>query len=242
MTDLVEALKKQIAEIDNLKNLPSSEDPKFKAWLQLTKAIVLKKFGGNKWQEQDCDFWPGFIGPWESDELQSALLHGLDCMKAFLETLIREHELFGDEMQKEKGIEPVMRLGEAGRLGGGGGGGSIFIQAGTFHNNGGKISADGGSGNYQQGEKIAYQNISIVPEVAAQVENLKKISDAVALSDWSEEDKLQVIGDIETIKAQVVKPKPNFDIVKAAWGGMDKASKIAGAIQFIFLVKGFFGF
>jgi hypothetical protein len=45
-----------------------------------------------------------------------------------------------------------------------------------------------------------------------------------------DEDKLGTHADIETIKSQLGKPKPNRDILKTAWKGIEAAATIAGLV------------
>ena len=50
MATTIELLQKQIDLISQLRDLPSSEHPKFKEWEQLTNAIIEKRLGKEKSQ------------------------------------------------------------------------------------------------------------------------------------------------------------------------------------------------
>jgi hypothetical protein len=99
MATTTELLHRQIEAIENLKNLPSSDTPEFKQWEQLTKAIIERKLGKIKASKfpSGFDFWPNRIGPWDDDELKESLLRGLGMADAYLNGLIQEVEIFGEE-------------------------------------------------------------------------------------------------------------------------------------------------
>jgi len=101
MSTTTALLKKQLSEIEELKNLPSAESPKFKKWNQVSKTIIKHRFGENKADEFPglYNFWPNRIGPHEEEELKMALITGLDTAHAFLEGLVEEIELLGEESQ-----------------------------------------------------------------------------------------------------------------------------------------------
>lgn len=94
-----ELLQKQINEIETLRLLPSSQDPTFKKWHQLTKAILEKRLSKKRADElpSGFDFWPNHMGPWDDSELKQSLLEGLDSTYAYLTGLIEEIEIFGEE-------------------------------------------------------------------------------------------------------------------------------------------------
>ena len=58
-------------------------------------------------------------------------------------------------------------------------------------------------------------------------EELSRLSDSVVESGMSEEEKLSVIADIETINGQIAKPSPNPSIVKAAWDAITGSKALA---------------
>ena len=59
---------------------------------------------------------------------------------------------------------------------------------------------------------------------------LEQLSQAIAQSDLTEDEKLSAIADIETINGQLAKPEPNRSIVKTAWDAITN-SKAAALIQ-----------
>ena len=59
---------------------------------------------------------------------------------------------------------------------------------------------------------------------------LEQLRQAVVESDLSEEEKIAVIAEVETINGQLAKPNPNKLIVKAAWDAITN-SKAAALIQ-----------
>jgi len=122
--------------------------------------------------------------------------------------------------------------------GNGGIGGSIFIHAENFNMNGnGRISADGGGYVVQENEVNNLGTINI--EISEVVNNLTKLTELVSESDLDEEDKRQLIGDIETVKAQSIKPNPDKTILKRSWQAVEVASSIAGAAQLIGMIGSF---
>ena len=63
---------------------------------------------------------------------------------------------------------------------------------------------------------------------------LTAIEEAVGESEsLSEEDKLNTLSDIETIKAQITKPQPNTGIIKQAWQAVETAVTAAGATDLL---------
>ena len=51
-------------------------------------------------------------------------------------------------------------------------------------------------------------------------EDLGQLSQAIAASDLTEEEKMSAIADIETINGQLAKPNPSREIIKIAWGAL----------------------
>lgn len=156
MAKTVDLLNRQLEAISSLRELPSSEDPKFKEWEQLTNSIIEKRLGKEKRNLNYCNFWPNRVGPWEDFELKQSLNKGLDEAEALLKALIQEIELLGEDIGERplpsSKNYPKLTFGEAGKDGKAGGGGSIFIQAERFNMKGtGRISADGGDNINQKG-------------------------------------------------------------------------------------------
>lgn len=50
------------------------------------------------------------------------------------------------------------------------------------------------------------------------INELNKLIAIIHESPFSQEDKMNLIGDIETIKGQLLKPKPSGELIKSAWG------------------------
>ncbi|MBU0569890.1 hypothetical protein KKB40_03855 [Patescibacteria group bacterium] len=130
---------------------------------------------------------------------------------------------------------PKLLFGEPGKLGQPGGGGSIFIQAENFTmNGGGRITADGGDYIVHQNELNNYGTIN--QTIAETINNITKLTHAVGQSTLDETEKRQLIGDIETIKAQIFKPKPDKTILQRAWDAVQIASTIGGAAQLLGMI------
>ncbi len=241
MASTIELLQKQLSIVPQLRELPSSDHPNFKEWEQLTNAIIEKRLGKEKKNLNDCNFWPNRVGPWEAEELRQALNEGLDSSEALIKALIQEIEIFGDETLSGNNpipsskIYPKLKFGEAERPGQPGGGGSVFIQAENFTmNGGGRISADGGDYIVHQNELNNFGTIN--QTIAETINNITKLTHTVSQSELDEADKRQLIGDIETIKAQIIKPKPDKTILQKAWNAVQIASTIGGAAQLLGMI------
>jgi len=137
------------------------------------------------------------------------------------------------DLNKKKDI-PKMLFGQAGRLGQSGSGGSIFIQAENLNvGGGGRISADGGD-VIQSREIINFGSLN--QQTAGTVNNISELTQVVSDSNLEESEKRQLIGDVETIKAQIVKPKPDKKILQIAWGAAKSAATIGGAVQLVKMI------
>ena len=99
---------------------------------------------------------------------------------------------------------------------------------------GGKISADGGDYIVHQNELNNFGTIN--QTLADTINNITKLTNTVNQSDLEEIEKRQLIGDIETIKAQIIKPKPDKTILQKAWDAVQIASTIGGAAQLLGLI------
>lgn len=241
MANTVELLEKQLSIVPQLRELPSSEHSNFKEWEQLTNAIIEKRLGKEKRNLNYCNFWSDRFGPWSDAELKQALNKGLDSAEALIKALIQEIELLGEDTLSENGTTPgyksypKLKFGAAGRPGQPGGGGSVFIQAENFTmNDGGRITADGGDYIVHQNELNNFGTIN--QTIAETVNNITKLTHAVSQSELNETEKRQLIGDIETIKAQLIKPKPDKTILRKAWGAVQIASTIGGAAQLLGMI------
>jgi hypothetical protein len=204
MATTTELLKRQIDAIENLKNLPSSDTPEFKQWEQLTKAIIDRRLGKVKVGEfpSGFDFWPNRMGPWEDEELKESLLRGLGMAEAYLNGLIQEIELLGeDEAQGEERpssqTHGKLKFGEPGRNGQPGSGGSISINGHIINiTDAARISADGGHANSTHG------NNSPIIANAAKIDNLiSQLEDEIENS-YNKEDKEEVKTIVKELKSQ----------------------------------------
>lgn len=66
------------------------------------------------------------------------------------------------------------------------------------------------------------------------VQVLSELSDIMQKSDeLTNEQKLEAINNIDTIKNQIVSPKPNRQIIKLAWDTVSAMATIAGATDFV---------
>lgn len=75
---------------------------------------------------------------------------------------------------------------------------------------------------------------------------LNELEGSVSASDrLSDEDKLNITADIESLKNQLSKPKPDRTIVSKLWSGIEKAVWVAGLVEavakVVALVKPFIG-
>jgi hypothetical protein len=72
---------------------------------------------------------------------------------------------------------------------------------------------------------------------------LADLRKAVTQSDASEEKKMNLVADIETVQTQLAKPEPNSGIVKAAWESVKGAAAISGCTALVSkianLIEGF---
>lgn len=139
---------------------------------------------------------------------------------------------------------PKLMFGEAGKNGQPGAGGSVFIQAEHFNViGGGKISADGGDyivkSNVAKGEqsqiKINYGTIN--EQTAEAIKNLTELMRVIGESQLKEDEKMQLIGNAEIVKASIIQPKPDRGILQRSWEGVQAASTIAGAAQLIQMIS-----
>lgn len=243
MRDTTDLLKKQLEEISQLRNLPNAEHPNFKQWLQLTTAIIEKKLGKEKKDEFAwIQFWSNRIGPWSEEELKSALNEGLNSAEAFLKALIQEIEILGEGKTEDltkrlpsSKTMPKLKFGQPGKAGRPGSGGSIFIQAENFTLSGsGRISADGGDNIVRLNELT---NLGTINQTTVNtINNVTKLTQLVSKSNLSEGEKRQLIGDIETIKAQIIKPEPDKTVLQKAWDAVQVVSKIGGAAQLLEII------
>lgn len=242
MATTIDLIKGQIAGIPALKNLASADTPQFKQWDQITHAILGKKLGKKKADDFPPfhEFWPNHMGPWYDEELKESLLRGLDTAEAYLNGLIQEIELLGEDTDENSNpmpsskIYPKLKFGDVGKPGQPGSGGSVFIQAENFTmTGGGRISADGGDYIYQN----ELNNFGTINQTIVEtVNNISELTRIVSQSGLDETQKRQLIGDIETIKAQIIKPTPDKSILQKVWDAVQITSTIGGAAQLLGLI------
>jgi len=74
-------------------------------------------------------------------------------------------------------------------------------------------------------------------------QSLAELRDAITKSDAIETEKLSLVADIDTIQSQLAKPKPNRNIVQAAWETVKGAAAISGCASLVHnvsaLISGF---
>lgn len=142
---------------------------------------------------------------------------------------------------------PKIMFGEAGGPGQPGGGGSIFIQAQNFTlAPGGNISANGGDyivhQNTTSGDNSSIQENSgvsfgtIDQTTAETIQKITELMELIGKSELADEQKMQLLGNAEIVKASIIQPHPDKNILQKAWDGMQAASTIAGAIQLIQII------
>jgi len=62
-------------------------------------------------------------------------------------------------------------------------------------------------------------------------ESLTELKTAIAQSSLSEEQKLDMSVDVESIKDQLAKVKPDKTIISHIWSGLEKAAAVAGLVE-----------
>lgn len=111
---------------------------------------------------------------------------------------------------------------------------NIFIQAKNLNiSGGGRISADSRD-IIHPGEKINLGTFN--QQVAGTVNNISELTQVVSESNLNKSKKRQLVGDIETVKAQVIKPKPDRKIIQTAWSAAKGAATIGGAAQLVKMI------
>jgi|DewCreStandDraft_4_1066084.scaffolds.fasta_scaffold09246_8 Fe2+ or Zn2+ uptake regulation protein len=78
---------------------------------------------------------------------------------------------------------------------------------------------------------------SITQTKGNSIDELNKLIKAFRTSALTEEEKMNLIGDVETIKSQLVKPNPSKAIIQGAWATISAASTFSGAHDLIAKVK-----
>lgn len=70
---------------------------------------------------------------------------------------------------------------------------------------------------------------------------LVDLRDAITRSELSEERKLELVADIDTIQSQLAKPTPNKKIIAAAWEAVKSAANIEGCVALVGRVSSLIG-
>ena len=50
----------------------------------------------------------------------------------------------------------------------------------------------------------------------------------------AEDEKLEIIADVDSLQAQLQKPNPDRTVVQKLWSGIEKAAAVGGLAEFIF--------
>lgn len=65
------------------------------------------------------------------------------------------------------------------------------------------------------------------------------LEDGVRASGLSDQDKLELLADIQSLHQQLVKEKPNPTVVSTLWSGIERIANAAGLVQAVAMVKKF---
>lgn len=200
-----------------------------KDWLANT-ASILKNLDENDYQE--FIHLSRVIVPTEDREVRKSAVQEIDN---FLRLKVAEWKRYDFSSLDSGKVMP--ELVPAGSINSGQtrGGGSIFIQAKNLNiSGGGRISVDGRD-VIHSGEIINLGTLN--QQVAGTVNNISELTQVVSKSSLDESEKRQLIGDIETIKAQVIKPRPDKGILQKAWDVAEGAATIGGAAQLVKMIR-----
>lgn len=78
---------------------------------------------------------------------------------------------------------------------------------------------------------------SITQTKGISIDELNRLIEIVRKSALTEEKRMNLIGDVETIKSQLVKPNPSKSIIQTAWTTISAASTFSGAHDLLLKVK-----
>ena len=67
---------------------------------------------------------------------------------------------------------------------------------------------------------------------------LVELRDAVVASNGSEQDKMAIVADIETVQSQLAKPAPNAGVLRAAWTSLQAAATLGGCADLVHQIGG----
>lgn len=221
----LDALHKSL-DIIQLYNLPRHKTTR--DWLTET-ASILKNLDESDYQE--FVRLSKTITPMEPREKRKSAAFEID---SFIRRKVSEWKRYDFSSLDNETVTPKLTFGEPGKPGQPGGGGSIFIQTENFVNNGGRITADGGDYIIRHNELNNFGTLN--QTIAETINNITKLTNVVNQSELDEAEKRQLIGDIETIKAQIIKPKPDKTILQKVWETAQVASTISGASQLLGMI------
>jgi len=226
---LVKELDKLYKTLDVIQLYTKPRQKPTNDWLADT-ASVLKNLDEGDYQE--FVRLSKTITPTEQRENRKSAAYEI---KAFVGRKVAEWKRYDFSGLDERKDTPRLSFGQAGKSGQAGSGGSIFIQAENLSiGGGGRISADGGD-VIRSGERINFGTLN--QQVAGTVNNISELTRVVSESSLDESEKRQLIGDIETVKAQIIKPKPDKKILQKAWGVAKGAATIGGAAQLVKMIR-----
>jgi len=70
---------------------------------------------------------------------------------------------------------------------------------------------------------------------------LVELRDKIIKSEVSEARKMMLLADIDTVQSQLAKPKPDRNIIKAAWEAVKTAASIGGCVTLVRKIAGLIG-
>lgn len=233
-----------IKQAEDLKGVPYNSS-KVDLWQRRTKSYVETNYGvGLKNILNKALFFSQVI---------TSPNHGQQMHVGALEKAIEFLEELKSEPKKDKSKQkevrpssktmPKLKFGQPGKIGQPGGGGSVFIQAEHFNIVGnGRISADGGdyivNDNSTRGDNSpVHINYGTINESTAEaIENITKLMVKVGEAKLEEEEKRQLIGNAEIVKASLIQPNPDKNVLQKAWDGMQVAATIGGVAQLLQMI------
>lgn len=95
------------------------------------------------------------------------------------------------------------------------------------------ISLEGDNNVIVMGDNLG----SITQTKGISIVELNKFIEEVKKAALSEDEKMNLIADVETIKSQLVKPSPSKQIIQLAWTAINAAATFSGAHDFLMKIK-----
>ncbi|MBI2600464.1 hypothetical protein HYW42_00770 [Candidatus Daviesbacteria bacterium] len=81
-------------------------------------------------------------------------------------------------------------------------------------------------------------NIGSITQVKGNsIDELNSLIEEVRKSTLTEEEKMNLTGDVETIKSQLVKPNPSKQIIQVSWAAITTAATFSGAHDLLIKIK-----